>query len=235
MASRPIYILHGWSVSPDVEAHWQPFRQCLHKLGLATHFLALPGFAGHELEQAWSLDLYVEWVLAQLPPRQAVILIGHSFGGQLAVRLTARHPERVAQLILISASGIRSQDWLAKVKRGTWQRLAKWGRAFSHSKRARYLLYGLIGERDYLQASPVMRATMSQVLSADTQDDAARVTRPTLIIWGKHDRVTPPWIGERYARLIQASQFHLLPNSRHAPHRTEVEATCLLIKHFLAS
>lgn len=235
MKKQRVILLHGWSLDNQIQQKWQPFCDALERLNLDPELLILPGFADTPITEPWTLDMYVSWVLQQLPNKQPVVVLGHSFGGQLAIRLAAEHPDRVSQLILIGAAGIRSQSVLAKLKRSTWKTVAKVGRAITQSERARHALYALVGERDYLRSSPLMRQTMSNVLAQDTQDDAARITAPTLLIWGEFDSTTPLWIARRYQRLIAGSQLELIHQARHAPHFSHVDATTLCVGAFLGT
>lgn len=232
MKKPQVYVLHGWSLATDVKLNWQPFIKSLEEHSFAVSFLCLPGFNGHLINEPWSLDMYVDWVEQQLPTEERVIVIGHSFGGQIAIRLASKYPEKIKYLVIIGAAGIRPQDFLSKAKRKTWKTVAKLGQVLTRSERARFLLYGIIGERDYLESSPIMRATMALVLEQDTQDDAARIQAPSLIIWGSDDRTTPLWIGKRYHLLIKNSMIDIIADARHSPHFSHPDEVVLRINKF---
>lgn len=232
MKKQQLVILHGWSLESDPIERWQPFLSALEYLQVQPVFLRLPGFGEYQLAEPWSLDMYVAWVEQQLPTKQTAILLGHSFGGQIAIRLAAKQTNQIDGLVLLGASGIRSQTWTARLKRRTWKTVASIGKAVTKSERARHVLYAVIGEKDYLRSTPVMRQTMTNVLSVDTQDDAARITVPTLLVWGEQDATTPVWIAERYHRLISGSTLELIAGARHAPHVTHTDSTSLLVAEF---
>lgn len=40
---------------------------------------------------------------------------------------------------------------------------------------------------------------------------------PTLLIWGKDDKVTPAWVGEEFAKLMPQAELHMLDECGHAP------------------
>lgn len=215
-----VYILHGWAVDYQNHLKWQPLLSALAQRQVSAEFLKLPGLST-PLDRAWSLDEYVAWTLEQLPARP-VTLVGHSFGGQLALRLAALHPDRVQRLILIDSSGLRDRRLHAELKRRVFWLLAKLGRPIFKAAWARKVLYRLARERDYFNAPLVMRQTMSQVLGQEIRQDLANVKAPTLILWGEQDRVTPLRNAELLHRNLPGSQLVIIPEARHSPQFTHV-------------
>ena len=231
MKKTKIYLLHGWAVDTSNAAKWQPLIDQLAQADIEAVFLPLPGLST-QLNEVWNLDNYVAWVLEQLP-REPIVLLGHSFGGQIALRLAARYPSRVKQLILIGSAGIRNQSWQAKLKRSSFGLLAKLGKLFTTNQQARKLLYQLAREQDYFRADPLLRQTMSNVIKTDIQDEAAGLTIPTLIIWGGQDRVTPLWMGKKFNRLIRRSRLMVIAPAHHSPQFTHVGEVASLIEKFV--
>src|SRR6185369_14831956 len=120
----PIVILHGWAIDEQNEQKWFPFSEFLEAEGWKVIFLPIPGLSA-PLEKVWQLNDFVNWVHAKLHDYQHVILLGHSFGGQLAVRYASVFPEQVARLILIDPSGIRPFTMKARLKRKVFGTAAK--------------------------------------------------------------------------------------------------------------
>jgi pimeloyl-ACP methyl ester carboxylesterase len=131
-----LYLLHGWASDPDNEDKWRPLMGALSKQGIEASFLGLPGLST-PLDEVWQLDDYVEWLANQLPSNRSVRLLGHSFGGQIAIRFAALYPDRVKQLILIDASGLRDHSLKAVVKRRAFWLAAKVGKLVVNGDRAR--------------------------------------------------------------------------------------------------
>lgn len=227
MKKTQIYLLHGWAVNTNNVLKWQPLIEKLAQAEIEAIFLPLPGLSS-SLAEIWNLDNYVSWVLHQLPDRP-VILLGHSFGGQIAIRLAARHPERVKQLFLIDSAGIRDLSFKARAKRLSFGVLAKVGQLITKNERARKLLYKLVREKDYYNADPLLKQTMVQVIKTDIQDEAARIVVPTFIIWGERDQITPLWMGQRFYHLIKGSRLEIIALARHSPQFTHVDEVVRLI------
>lgn len=104
---RPVVFLHGWGL-----AH-RSYRRGLKRLarpGVAVYALALPGFGGTEElpESEFNLVGYAGWVsraIMALGITEPVVLIGHSFGGGVAIQTAHDHPALVSHLILVNSIG----------------------------------------------------------------------------------------------------------------------------------
>ncbi len=232
MAKARIYLLHGWSVDPENEEKWFVFRQFLEKRDIETVFLGLPGLTTPN-EECWTLVEYVSWLKDQLPGSKKVTLLGHSFGGQLATRFTTLHPDQVERLILIDAAGIRDTQMLVVFKRFIFGVIAKIGGLVTKNTIARAILYKVIREKDYLEASPTLRATMRSVLYDQVLEDLPKITCPTQIIWGKDDSQTPLRLGRKFAAGIPHADLKIIENARHSPHFTHPAMTSQVVAEFM--
>lgn len=228
----PVYILHGWAIDENNEQKWQPFIEFIEKEGWQVHFLGLPGLTT-PLDKVWQLNDYVNWVHQELCSQPKVILIGHSFGGQLAVRYASVFPEQVERLVLLDPAGIRPFTLKARVKRKVFGTAAKLGKVFFPLQMGRVILHKMAGEKDYLQASPTMRKTMQNVLADEVRADLGRVSAPTCIIWGDLDTATPVSHAQIFSAGIAHSQLHFISGARHSPQFTHVEQTAKQVLIFL--
>lgn len=204
----------------------------LLKLGVRSHFLGLPGLSS-PLDEVWTLQDYVDWVVNQLPANKKVILVGHSFGGQIAIRLAAQQPNRLKQLILIDSGGIRDHSLPAVVKRKAFWVAAKLGKLLFNFNWAKKLLYKLARERDYTTAPPLMKRTMSIILDDEVLADLPQIAVPTLLLWGQEDTVTPLKTGIQMDSLLIDSQLKIIPEARHSPQFTHVADVAASIAAFV--
>ena len=165
------------------------------------------------------------------------IILGHSFGGSIALKLALHQPNLIKGLILVNSSGLRGHPTL---KTYLFLGLAKLGKLLFFipplmllRPLARWLLYHLVGEKDYFLAHGVMHATLKNVLKEDLTPLLSQINLPTLIIWGQHDTTTPLAMGQRFHRLIPNSQFEVLPTSHGLPFK-QPQALAKLVKAFAA-
>jgi len=201
-----LVILHGWG--SDLPC-WRPLVSKLE----STVKVVLPHLPEDKIRHTAD---FADWLNQQTKTLSPFVLVGHSFGGQIAIDFTARHPERVAKLILIGSAGVRRLNLKALI-------------LLPFAKILRFLptlfkqfFYRLIGETDYLKASPVMKETMKLILPEDQQDNMRKIDVSTLILWGKQDRYTPLRDGRLTHQLIKNSVLaefnakHSLPFSHPA-------------------
>lgn len=228
----PVIILHGWAIDYQNHLKWQPLIDELNAAGVEATFFSLPGLSS-PLSQAWGLNDYVNWLHKELSEYEHVILMGHSFGGQLAVRYTSIFPEKVQKLILIDAAGIQPFTTKAKVKRAVFGTAAKIGKVLFPFDVGRTVLHKLARERDYLEASPVMRETMRNVLADEVLEDMPNIAVETLILWGDQDAATPPSHARIFSAKIQHSRLHFIEGARHSPQFTHIKQVAEQVVEFL--
>jgi len=214
-----IVILHGWNSNPE---RWQQTKRLLVNKNVGVFIPALPGF-GCELKKAWDLNDYCDWLRVWLKEKKLrkVILMGHSFGGRVAIKFTAEHPGLAEKLILIDAAGIKNNRWRARLKRGFFKVVAKNGRKLIPSGFGNVLrrgLYFLTGERDYYLAKGLLRETMKRVIEEDLESLLSKIKVPTLVVWGENDKLTPLWMGREIRGKIVGARLEVLEEIGHSPH-----------------
>lgn len=197
-ASTPwVLALHGWArTHGDFDEVLAP--------GAADHdaldaiALDLPGFgSAPPPEDAWGSRQYaelVEAILDEMAPQ--VVLVGHSFGGRVAVHLAARNPERVHALVLTAAPVSRAPQ--------PARRPALRYRLVRSLSRARLLGPGALeaarqryGSRDYKAAQGVMRDVLVRVVNETYETELASIRCPVELIWGERDRDVPPEVARQ--------------------------------------
>ena len=153
-------------------------------------------------------------------PLQKSILIGHSFGGRIAIKYTAKYPEKIDKLILTGAAGIKHK---LTAKQKIFFILAKTGKTIfslpiinNLEKYARKFLYKVAREKDYYQASLRMKETMKNVLDEDLTDYLDKIKNPALLVWGREDKTTPLTDGKIMNEKIENSKLVVVNNANHS-------------------
>jgi pimeloyl-ACP methyl ester carboxylesterase len=215
---KTIVILHGWG---SLVKNWQPIKTLLEAQGYKVLLPKMPGHDGTNLERPFSTEDYTDWLKSYLKSKRLnqVILVGHSFGGQIATQFTAQNPELVTKLILINSSGIRKRLGLKRLLFLPCAKLGKW--ILSHPSLKKFqaplteLLYKVARESDYLKASEVMKKTLAQVVKQDQQKNLKQIKTQTLVMWGKKDKMTPLGQGKIIHQLLTNSKFVLFEQASH--------------------
>lgn len=189
----PLLLLHGWGCSS--ETMLPVFNQLCRNF--AVYNFDLPGFGiSPEPPSAWGTADYADMLagfIAEncggLPP----LIIAHSFGGRLALRLGARGIPK--KMLLTGCAGLpphRGLDYYAKVY--SYKAAKKLLSLPGLSARREELLNNArakSGSDDYRNASEVMRAVFVKTVNEDQTENLAKITAPTLLFWGENDTATP--------------------------------------------
>lgn len=228
MTTKNIYIIHGWSSDRNNFKKWEEFIKALG-IDWEITFLKVPGL-DFSTEDPWDLNKYVNWLDKEISGDS--FIIGHSFGGQLAFRYASKFPEKVKKLVVIGSSGIIDKSVIKVMKRSIFKFIAKVGKSVTKSKETRRFLYYLARERDYYDAYPILRETIKNILNEEILDSAKKIKCPTLIIWGKKDRVTPTKNAKILNNLVPNSSLIFVDDARHSPQFTHPKEVAKYVMNF---
>lgn len=215
-----IVLLHGWGSNIKL------FSNLIDLLSKKYTVVAMdmPGFGeSQEPPSAWCVDDYVDFVIKFLADYDAkqVMLLGHSFGGRVIIKLNSRKdlPFTVSKVILVDSAGILPP----KSNKKSWRtRKYKMGKAFLSTKIMRKIAPNALeklcvkyGSADYVAASPLMRQVLVKVVNEDLEPLLPNIKCPTLLIWGVNDTATPLSDGEKMEKLIPDAGLVKLENAGH--------------------
>ena len=231
----PTLLLHGWGASSDL------FAATMRGLGDGFDLIApdFPGFGATEPPLApWGVGEYMEWTLALMDwlGVQRANLVGHSFGGRVAIKLAALHPERVARLTLTDAAGIRPSAIGATMRGARVQDMAGVGTVALHAATAARWAAAQVaqqGSPDYKAASGTVRGSFVRVVNEDLREYLPRIQAPTLLIWGDRDEDTPLADGQLMERLIPDAGLVVFEGAGHYAYLEQSGRFCVIVKTFL--
>jgi len=185
------------------------FDAALDGLGVGAVALDLPGFGGPTPEppEAWGAAGYAKAVVPVLtddlePP---VVVVGHSFGGRVAVHLAAVHPELVAALVLTGVPLLRRTD-RPPAKPALGYRVARslhrrrlLGDERMEAIRRRH------GSADYRAATGVMRDVLVTVTNETYAEQLRALRCPVEMVWGERDDAAPVSVAEAACAMVATS------------------------------
>ena len=197
---RPVILgLHGWGRNRS------DLAGLLRSTGHQSMSLDLPGFgASPAPHSAWGANEYAsaiaEHVLAG-GAHEPVVVIGHSFGGRVAVCLAAQHPEMVSGLVLMGVPLMRPPTSARPSLRYRVTRsAARLGLLSSQRLEAARQRHG---SQDYRLAQGTMRDVLVRVVNEDYRAELRAIDCPVALIWGANDADTPFSVAEAAAALIR--------------------------------
>ena len=205
---KDILLLHGWGQNIEM---MKPLGDCFEDRFRIT-IIDLPGFGeSEEPQKPWTMNDYyamLEEFIEKLKIKKPIV-IGHSFGGRLAIKYSARNP--IEKLVLFGSPCIRIQESLPlKV------RLLKGIKKLPGMNSLGEYMKKYIGSRDYKAASPVMRQTLVEVVNEDLSKYAREIEEPTLLIWGNNDTEAPVNEAKELEKIMIDAALITLPGSHYA-------------------
>lgn len=205
---KDILLLHGWGQNIEM---MKPIGDNFSDKFRIT-ILDLPGFGNSsEPPTPWTMTNYSD-MLEEFIEKVGVtkpIIIGHSFGGRLAIRYSANNP--IEKLVLFGAPCIRLQEKLPLSVRilKALKKLPLMNEFGEYMKQ-------YIGSRDYKAASPIMRQTLVDVVNEDLSGYAKKIEEPTLLIWGQNDTEAPVNDAKELEKIMIDGALIILPGTHYA-------------------
>lgn len=211
-------LLHGWAA--DIKS-FAKLAEHLQKNYYVIR-LDMPGFGGSEQPRPdWRIADYAQFVAhftAKINLQNIAVLVGHSFGGRVSIKAVSGGLLAPQRLVLLDSGGVqhsrdaRNQVYKAIAKTGKVVTMLPGLRKFQ--SKLRRALYTSAGSTDYLQAG-TMKQIFLNTINEDLRTDAAKITVPTLLIWGANDDQTPVEDGKLLAAAIQNSTLHVIEGAGH--------------------
>jgi pimeloyl-ACP methyl ester carboxylesterase len=229
---RPLLLLHGWGTSLDT---FRPMAEDLGRFHTVTTF-DFPGHGQSDLPPtAWAVDDFVGLtvdLMAELGIEKASVL-GHSFGGRVAIKLAAAHPEKVDRLVLVDAAGVPPAQTLRRRLKRFASRFANTvGRLGSPGQAVRRKIVARIASPDYKAAGP-LRDTFLAVVREDLRPSMPLIKAPTFLIWGDLDDDTPPADARAMEKLIPGARLLVIKNAGHFSYLDQYGRFRLAVMPFL--
>lgn len=231
---KVVLFLHGW------QDNFHTFDSLVSLLSPTQRIirLDLPGFGKSEVpKEAWNLDNYIQFVkdFIEKLDIQVYTLVGHSFGGRIAIKGEATNNLQAQKIILIGSAGIAINRTFRNL---ILKLLAKIGGLITYipplifwREGLRKRMYSFIGS-DYLNTGK-LKETFLNIISEDLSASAKKITTPTLLIWGESDTVTPLSDGKQLAGQIADSKLKVISGAGHFVHKEKSQEVAKLVHEFL--
>jgi pimeloyl-ACP methyl ester carboxylesterase len=210
---KPVLVfLHGWRSAGSV--WFSNVKSFIRDNPVLV--VNLPGFGGSDSpKKNWGLSDYahfVHQVLAKLDIKKT-ILIGHSFGGAVAVKLTTIIPDQVRGLVLVDTSGVRAKNLRVQLYKIGAKLVGPVFRLQAFTS-IRNNIYKTLGFEDYV-ATPYLTGSYRNIIAEDLRPTLDKITCPALLIWGDKDKDTPLAQAHIIKNRLKNSTLEVIPGAGH--------------------
>jgi pimeloyl-ACP methyl ester carboxylesterase len=250
----PLVFVHGLSGA------WQNWLEQIPHFAESHRVIAvdLPGFGASPMPP-WEISIpaYGTFLrdFCEKLGIEHISLVGNSMGGFIATEVAIAEPDRVDKLALVSAAGI---TW-ARARREPAAMLGRLGRAAApwalkfqmsgirrpglRERAFRGVFYdpnSLRRELLWENVVPALQSpgyfdAMTTLVGYDIRDRLADIEDPTLIVWGRNDRVVPVPAALSYKRRIgDNAELHIFDQTGHVPQMERPVRFNRLLEQFLA-
>lgn len=248
---EPVLLVHGFGAST------YSWRKVIP--GIAEHrraiALDLSGFGYTERPRdpaRYGRDGQVALIVGTLDALgiERVHLVGHSYGGALSLALAVRHPERVRSLLLVDSaaptypndrrSGLARLRWLNNLflrsvalrEKGVRKALER--SVYDDSLVTPEMVQTYLDRLRIEGVSSAYYGLTAPVRNPGEAVDLARITAPTLVIWGAEDRLIPLADGRQATARIPGARFEVFEQTGHMPMEERPEDVLRLAEEFWA-
>lgn len=233
-----IVLLHGWG--RDVNT-MRPILMFLKSKMEKVRVISMdfPGFGLSDFPPSpWNIDDYVQHLLSFIDELgiPLITLLGHSFGGRVAIKFAALHPIRIKKLVLVDSAGIipkrginyHLKVFVAKTFKQINLALQKLGLSMSFFHK----IISNLGSEDYKHAGK-MRGTFVRVVNQDLKKFMPMIKCDTLLIWGDKDEATPLQDAFSMKSLIPNSSLVVIKGAGHYSFLDDFDAFAKTLLSFL--
>ena len=200
-----VCFLHGWGRSS------QDFNLISQSFSYIN--FDLPGFGkSQEPETSMSPKEYAAYI-NQFIPNSVDTVVGHSFGGRVAVYLSELR--NIDKLILIGVPLIKKQTSSAKFTMLDFYKTLNRLGIFSDNMIEN--IKKKKGSYDYRNSKGIMRENLVKAVNDDLSHELENINSDVHLIWGSEDKEVPINIGKEANKIIKKSNLHILEGQGHNP------------------
>ncbi len=242
----PILLLHGFDSSLMEYRRLLPLLSENYRVWLVDLFGF--GFTGRQVNIPYSpasikTHLYSFWTQTIALP---VILVGASMGGATAIDFTLTYPSAVSKLILLDSVGLTNQPIMSKF---LFPPLGFFATEFLRNLKVRQSISkNAYFDRDFASVDALRCAALhllcenwNLALISFTKsggygsfaENLPKLNLPTLILWGKQDKILGIKPANRFQELIPQAKFAWIDDCGHVPHLEKPEITAQQILNFV--
>lgn len=237
-----LIILPGWGGTKET---WADFVE-LAKNDFDVRVINLPCFGDEPCpEKVWGVEEYAEFVKTKIKNLSVqedkelkIVLLGHSFGGAVALQFVALYPDVCSKLILSGAAIFRPER---SIRKTFFKFIAKVGAYIfklpfleKFDSFAKKILYTVL-HSDYNETSGIKRDIFKKIIQQDRGHLLSQINTQTLLIHGTLDTYVPIAYARKAASLLPCGELEIVDGGKHGLHIQQPANLLRVVKKFIDS
>lgn len=195
--------LHGWGADSS------NFDFCAKELkGQRNILIDFPPFGNSQTKlKNWTLFTYANMVmcLCEKLNIKKYNIIGHSFGGRVAIVMSVINKEKINKLVLVDSAGMKPK-----------RKMSYYVKIYNYKFRKKLgLSIEKYGSKDYKLLDNDMKKIFTSIVNEHLEDYLKEIKAKTLIVFGEKDNVTPVYMAKKLFKGIKDSQLYLIKDAGH--------------------
>lgn len=209
-----LIILPGWQQHAQ---HWEMVSRLLEDANVPHTIIDLPGFGTEPYDQTVTdLQAAALWVQRKIDSfhiEQPIVLVGHSFGGRVAVALAHERTGSFTKMILIGSPNLYMPTLRTRILSIASKAIQPFKRYIPEHLRSRFR------SDDYSAIrNTSMQKLFSSTITSDQSEKLTKLTVPTQLLWGRNDTQAPLKIALKMQALIPNSTLEIIEEAGHDLH-----------------
>jgi len=163
-------------------------------------------------------------------------VLGNSLGGHIAQIFTLQNTEKVSSLILTGSSGLFEHAFGSGfVKRNDYEYIKTRTAStfYDPAVATKEMVDEVFASVNDRSKALRLLSTAKSAIRENLENRLSGIKCPTLLVWGKQDSITPPFVAEKFNELIKDSELHFIDKCGHAPMMERPIEFNLILKQFL--
>ncbi|MCA9386501.1 alpha/beta hydrolase [Candidatus Dojkabacteria bacterium] len=226
-----LILLHGWGGSKNSLAELSSKLEEKY----VCHVLEMPGHGTTpSMDFPWEMRNYATWLDKYLKSNmiEEYTLLGHSFGGKIILEAVTSGILKPNEIILIDSNGIKPKNSL---KKNIFKFLSTIFNPLLNSDIGqlikKFVYRFIIREVDYAKTSGMIRESFKIFNEQHYDSKLQNISIPTIIIWGKDDKVTPLWMGKKLNEGIKNSKLFVIDGTHGVPLKSPNEVAEIILNN----
>lgn len=229
-SKKVIVFLHGWGQDKTAFLWTKNYFSDWCKI-----YVDFAGFGENpEPDKVFSLTDYVQSLKNLLDDFEieSLVLVGHSFGGRVAIKFAFLYQEcfKNFKLCLVDTAGLKPRKSFVK-----WLKIKRYKRLKRKAEKKVELRQKLdaYGSADYKKLSSKMKQTFVKIVNEDLSHAAKFIKCRTCIVWGKDDTETKLYMAKRLFKLIKDSELYIFKNAGHFCYLDKPQEFLIILDTFI--